>query len=297
MNIESHNANLYLSYDPKNEETKISLGPKSSKSVISAKLLIDGAVKDSGWNLFPFVCAHLNLKFTLKPCINARVRLVFPKNLRGYIAHSFIRIGDKKYDFQAHDKNKLSHESKGLNYEQITYFCSDDSEAIDHTPIEIESYYRLSSHRIILLLISPYVLGIPIIALWFFPYFNFLAKISLTLSVTPLIYYAWTNASAYMRDIICLESAFYVFLVLAWGLYILLLQLFESNTYIIIFITCTYLVLLYLVLRTFLQFRYCPIAEEKKTGIIWLDIFRKFCVWFYNVLDMLSKSAKKQFRR
>jgi len=294
INMDFCGANLSVSNNSETEETKVYIEPKKTNSIISVKLLVSGAVKDSGWNLFPFVCAHLNLSFSLKPLFNTSIRLTFPENLRGYIAHSSISIGSKKYDFKSNSENRLDHESKGLVDEQITYFCTDDSNSEERVPIKIESYYRLSSHRILLLLVSPYVLGIPIIALWFFPYLNFPAKLSLTLSVIPLIYYTWTSASAYMRDIICLETAFYAILVFIWGFYIFMLQLFGSSTYLIIFIACTYLVLLYLVLQIFLQFRHRPIIEEEKIGIIWLDFFRKFCAWFYGFLDKISKRRQKR---
>ncbi|MEM1540364.1 MAG: hypothetical protein QXJ07_03155 [Candidatus Bathyarchaeia archaeon] len=289
MDICFRGANVNVGHDSHAEETKISLEPIESARIITVKLLVSGAVKDSGWNLFPFVCAHINLKFSIKPLFNTRVHLIFPKNLRGYIAHSFISIGNKKYDFKSNSEWRLDQESRGLVDEQITYFCMNGTENEMLTRIEIESYYRLSSHRILLLLISPYVLGIPIIALWVFPYLSFLAKISLTLSIIPLIFYTWTSASAYMRDIICFESAFYAILILTWGFYILLLQSFGLSIYLIVFIACTYLIMLYFILEIFLRFRQRPIVEEKKTGIIWLDGFRKICGWFYKILDTISK--------
>lgn len=290
IDIKSYNANLTVDYSS-DGETKVLLESKQPKDIISVKLLVEGAVTDSGWNLFPFVCAHLNLKFTLRPCLNVRVRLIFPKNLRGYIAHSYINIGNKRYDFQNYNKYKLSHESKGLIDEQISYFCSDNEASVDPTSIRVESYYRLSSYRILLLLITPYILGIPIVALWFLPYLNFIAKISLTLSIIPLIYYTWIGASAYMRDLICLESIYYAVLLLIWGLYILLSQLFGSNIYLISFTAMTYLLLLYFILRIFLQFRYRPIVDMTKTGILWLDACSKLCTWIHILLQRILPSA------
>jgi hypothetical protein len=138
VDVEIRNGDLEFTSDGGQESILLF---RRKKGIMKIRLLVDGAVRDVGWDLFPFTNAHFNLSFKLSPYRHASIRIVFPKGLRGYVRRSYIRCGTREYKFNGN--YTLKHESKGLREEQISYFCFDEN--ISQEAIKYRSKHFIDS--------------------------------------------------------------------------------------------------------------------------------------------------------
>jgi len=236
-----------------------------NEDVINFKLKIEGALEDSGDVNFPLISAKLQVAFLLEiepeAPYNVRVQIYFPKDCKGYINYSSIRVGDQKYTFDKREY-RLNHVTDGYPETIVSYYTPSIKRSQSSVKIEMETYYRPSFLLFLPSLLFPSMLGLPIVAIWAYPGLEYIQRVLFMIPIFSIIFTIWyKTAPVGMVRLPCLLNHIYVFWTLVWVSYAVAFEIFKIRVSTISFFP--YLLLMIATLLELYYFYRHPTQKSK----------------------------------
>lgn len=283
------------------EGTILTFKPSSQEREVSAIIIVDGAVEDSGEIYYPLISAELHLGFRVESCDDLMIRIIYPYPCHAYANSTAISVDDRTY--RAGDIGRkessyhLKYHDKGYIHTQVSYACHDSLPKSSSTNVRINSYYRPSFVHYLPPFLFPAIIGLPIIALWGIPDLSFMQRLLATVSYVPVVFTIWQKSiSIGKQRISSLINNLYIFWGVVCFLYIATFQLFQVEAAWTIFIpyllSIPYLSLLIYTISVLTSFGINPIQVSEP------KIFRvhRFFAQIRHDLEgwMISRALRKR---
>lgn len=201
---------------------------------INFRLKIDKAVEDSGDINFPLVSTKLQMVFFIEfeseIQYKLRIQTLFPKDCKGYINDSHIKIGNKKC---INGTNELIQLTEGYPNTNISYYTQNVESNNKRTEVEIETYYCPSPLLFFPSLLFPPIFGLLISAILVSGY-GLSQKdpitITIVISIFAIIFTIWYKVAPIgMTRVPSLLNHTIIFWALILILYAFSIKLFEIN--------------------------------------------------------------------